>query len=145
MRSSRMIAVDANVISELMKVQPDPTVIEWAGGVEDFELAVPVVVAAEVLSGLDRLPPGPRRRRLETALDAFFARLGAGRVLTLGVAGAVEYAHVMTGRARAGMPMSTMDALIAATCREHGASLATRTTKGFIATGVRLIDPWTLA
>ena len=140
-----MIAVDTNVISELMKVQPDPTVLEWAGTVEDAELTVPVVVAAEVLRGLDRLPSGPRRVRLETALDAFFARLGDGRLLSLDARGAVEYAHVMTGRERAGRPMSTMDALIAATCRAHGASLATRNTKDFIASGVHLIDPWTLA
>lgn len=137
-----MIAVDTNVVSELMKVQPDPAVIDWAGAVEDSELAVPAVVAAELLRGLGRLPDGSRRERLERALDAFFARLGDDRVLAFGARGAVEYAHVMTGRERAGMPMSTMDALIAATCRAHGTSLATRNAKDFVMAGVRLVDPW---
>lgn len=137
-----MIAVDTNVVSELMKVSPDPAVLEWADALEDAGLAVPAVVAAELLRGLGRLPAGSRRARLEGALDAFFARLGDDRVLALDARGAVEYAQVMGEAERAGRPMSTMDALIAATCRVHGAVLATRNVKDFAAAGVALMDPW---
>lgn len=138
-----MIAVDTNVVSELMRVSPDPAVIEWAGAVDDAQLAVPAVVAAELLRGLDRLPVGVRRDRLERALDAFFGRLGDDRVLPLDTRAAAEYAHLMTARERAGRPMGAMDALIAATCRAHEASLATRNTTDFGGVGVQLVDPWT--
>lgn len=137
-----MIAVDTNVVSELMKVEPDRAVIEWAGQVDDADLAVPAVVAAELLRGLDRLPEGARRDRFERALDAFFDRLGGDRILPLDARGAAEHAHVMTACDSAGTPMSTMDALIAATCRAHAASLATRNTKDFAGVGVQLVDPW---
>jgi predicted nucleic acid-binding protein len=137
-----MIAVDTNVVSELMRVEPDPAVLEWSAAQDDAALAVPAVVVAELLRGLGRLPAGSRRRRLEGALDAFFGRLGDHRVLGLGAVGAVAYAQIMTTRDRAGLPMRTMDALIAATCREHSASLATRNTKDFAGAGLRLVDPW---
>lgn len=137
-----MIAVDTNVVSELMKRQPEPAVIEWAGRVDDAELAVPAVVAAELVRGLERLPPGAKRLGLERSLDAFFRRLGDDGVLPFDARGAVEYGRVMADRERAGRPTSTMDALIAATCRAHGAALATRNVKDFTGSGVRLLDPW---
>lgn len=137
-----MIAVDTNVLSELMKVRPESAVVEWAESIADAELAVPAVVAAELLHGLGRLPSGSRRARLEGVLDAFFTRIGDDRILTLDARGAVEYAQVMADGERAGRPMSTMDALIASTCRVHGAALATRNVKDFSASGVAPIDPW---
>ena len=138
-----MIAVDTNVVSELMRRQPDPAVVEWADGVDGAELCVPAIVAAELVRGLERLPVGATRHRLEHALDAFFGRLGDDRVLPLDARGAVEYGRVMADRERAGRPTSTMDALIAATCLAHGVALATRNVKDFDGSGVRLLDPWT--
>ena len=137
-----MIAVDTNVVSELMKARPEAAVVEWAEAIADAELAVPAVVAAELLRGLGRLPSGARRSRLEGALDAFFSRIGDERILALDARGAVEYAQVMGDGERAGRPMSTMDALIASTCRAHGAALATRNVKDFSAAGLALVDPW---
>lgn len=137
-----MIAVDTNVVSELMKADPAPAVVEWARAVADDQLVVPAVVAAELLHGLGRLPGGSRRDRLESALATFFGRLGDDHVLPFDGRAAAEYAVARTRRERAGTPMDTMDALIAATCRAHGAVLATRNTKDFVGAGVELIDPW---
>lgn len=137
-----MIAVDTNVVSELMTLQPDTAVVRWAVSLADEEIAIPAVVVAELLRGLARLPAGAKRRRLEGALDAFFQRLGEDRILSFDTRGAVEFAHVMSSRDQAGAPVPTMDALIAATCRAHGATLATRNTKDFVGTGIEVIDPW---
>lgn len=137
-----MIAVDTNVVSELMRREPEAEVVRWAASVADADLAVPAVVVAELLHGLGRLPAGARRQRLEGALDAFFHRLGDDRVLPLDGPAAVAHGHITSGRELSGRPVSAMDALIAATCRTHGARLATRNTKDFAGTGVELIDPW---
>jgi hypothetical protein len=40
------------------------------------------------------------------------------------------------------MPIEGFDAQIAAICRAHEASLATRNVKDFLETGVAVIDPW---
>jgi predicted nucleic acid-binding protein len=50
----------------------------------------------------------------------------------------------MTGNGgeRSGRPIIMADAQIAATCRSHGATIATRNVNGFADTGVVIVDPW---
>ncbi|HIV59492.1 MAG TPA: PIN domain-containing protein, partial [Candidatus Stackebrandtia faecavium] len=54
-----------------------------------------------------------------------------------------HYAEVFVAREKTGMPISMADAQIAAICRTHRASCATRNTKDFAGTGIALINPWT--
>jgi hypothetical protein len=54
-----------------------------------------------------------------------------------------HYADVLVARERAGMPISTADAQIAAICRANSATCATRNIKDLARTGVELVDPWT--
>lgn len=55
-----------------------------------------------------------------------------------------RYADVLVARVRAGAPISTADAQIAAICLTHEATCATRNVKDFQHTGVELVDPWTV-
>jgi len=55
---------------------------------------------------------------------------------------ATQYAPVLVGRDRAGLPLARLDAQIAAICRANDAPLATRNLEDFHKTGVKLIDPW---
>jgi toxin FitB len=55
---------------------------------------------------------------------------------------AARYATVVGDRECAGLRVDGFDAQIAAICRSHGATLATRNLRDFHATGVELIDPW---
>ena len=41
-----------------------------------------------------------------------------------------------------GNPIDGFHAQIAAICRSHAATLATRNTKDFINTGIAIVDPW---
>jgi len=139
-----MIAVDTNVVSELMKTQPNARVVSWASTIPDGEIAVPALVLAELLRGLQRLPVGARRARLEAALVTFLSRVGEECVLPFDGQGAVFYAQAAAARERSGRPLNPVDGLIAATCRAHGTRLATRNTGDFADVGVDLVDPWTL-
>lgn len=137
-----MIAVDTNVVSELMKGHPDPKVLRWSAAVPNAEIAVPTIVVAELVRGIDRLATGQRRRALEMAMDAFLSRVVDNNLLPFDGQSAIEYAWAINARERSSRPMTTMDALIAATCRAHGVQLATRNTKDFQGAGISLIDPW---
>lgn len=137
-----MIAVDTNVVSELMKTEPDARVVNWASTLDDEEIAVPALVLAELLRGLHRLPVGARRARLEAALAALLSHVGEERVLPFDARSAVAYAQASASRERSGRPLDPVDGLIAATCWAHGASLATRNIDDFAGVGVELIDPW---
>ena len=79
--------------------------------------------------------------RLHRIIDEGFA----GRVLAYDDDAAGHYAVVVTSRERRGLHMTMADAQIAAICRSRAAGLATRNTRDFAPTGVRVIDPWKTA
>ena len=53
-----------------------------------------------------------------------------------------QYAVVASTSERAGKPIASLDALIAAVCRSRNAALATRNVADFDGTGIEIIDPW---
>jgi toxin FitB len=140
-----VIILDTNVISELTRQVPDPGVISWLDSLPAEETAITAITAAELRYGVDRMPDGHRKNELSEAVHAIINTDFHGRVGPFDVLAADQYAAVVTARERAGRPISTSDAQIAAICRVHDATLATRNTPDFTHTGVDLIDPWKAA
>lgn len=141
----RLIIVDTNVISELMRPRPDPAVLRWFDGQDLSTVALTAVTVAELLVGVARLPDGERRRRLAATISAMIVEDFAGRVLAFDGDAAVEFAALTSDRDRRGRPIATPDAQIAAIARVHGAVVATRNTSDFLGTGVELVDPFAAA
>ncbi|MDP3714583.1 MAG: type II toxin-antitoxin system VapC family toxin [Mycobacteriales bacterium] len=136
-----MIVVDTNVFSELMRSAPAPQVDDWFAAQDETRLFVTAVTLAEVSYGIERLPAGARKRTiLATAEESFGAFVG--KVLPFDEVAARAYGAIAAEREALGLPISAMDAQIAAICRASGALLATRNTKDFEQTGVSLVDPW---
>lgn len=137
-----MIVLDTNVISELFRGEPDERVVAWLESLED-EVAITAVTLAELFAGLRRLPNGRRKAALEVAVLAVVDSYRGGHaVLPFDESCAEAYADLLCERERAGLPISTADAQIAAICLTHDAVCATRNTKDFASTGVPLVDPW---
>ena len=65
-----MILLDTNVISELMRPQPEPRVLAWADGLDPEAVAITAMNEAEILHGLARLPDGRRKQNLQQSCDA---------------------------------------------------------------------------
>ncbi len=137
-----MIILDTNVVSELMCPEPWLPVVEWVRTQAKSELYTTSITVAEVLFGLERLTTSRRRNRIETAATEIFATF-ADHVLAFDEPAAAHYATIVARREQAGAPIGGFDAQIAALCRLHGATLATRNTKDFSDTGVATVDPWT--
>lgn len=139
-----MILLDTNVLSELMRPKPEPTVVLWISGQHTDDLCISSITMAEILHGVARLPKGKRQRDLHTSAMIMFEEDFGERVLPFDTPATLYYAHLMTTRGHAGRPMSMADAQIAAICRTHDAALATRNIKDFEESGVSLINPWQL-
>lgn len=137
-----MIVLDTNVLSELMRPEPSPTVLAWVAAQPRAMLHATSVSQAEILYGIAALPEGRRRRNLAAAAEAVFEEDLAGRVLGFGPAAAPHYARIVADRRRVGRPIEAFDALIAATALAAGASMATRDVGGFTGCGLTLVDPW---
>jgi predicted nucleic acid-binding protein len=137
-----VIIVDTNVISELMRAEPNPAVQAWAATQPLARLYTTRVNQAEILYGIAGLPEGRRRAALAAAASVMFDEDFAGRILPFEAGAAARYPEVVLVRRQAGKPSEKFDALIAATALAAGASIATRDVGGFAGCGLTIIDPW---
>lgn len=88
---------------------------------------------------------GRRKDELVEGIDAALEPYrGSRAVLSFDSRAAEKYADVLVARERAGSPIFTADAQIAAISLSHHATCATRNVKDFVHTGVELLDPWSL-
>jgi len=139
-----MILLDTNVLSELMRPEPAPRVLEWIAAQPAQGLFTTSITQAEILHRVMLLPLGKRREAFEDAARAMFAEEFAGRILAFGADAAWAYACIAVDRRRAGRPISHFDAQIAAIARCSGAAIGTRNVADFEGCGVEILNPWEL-
>ena len=137
-----MILLDTNVLSEALQPLPSPIVLRWLAAQEPSSVFTTSVTQAEVLYGIETLPPGKRRTRLLAAVEKMFAEEFEGRILPFDEDSARAFAGIVAAREAAGRPISQLDAMIAAIARSHRAAVATRNTADFQHCGIDLINPW---
>ena len=137
-----MIVLDTNVVSELMRPEPDEAVVAWVDRQVADDVFLTAVTLAELLYGVARLPQGRRRANLAAQLELMVSEDFDHRVAAFDEAAAAHHADIVVGRERAGRPISMADAQIAATCRSHDAVLATRNVDDFTGAGITVVNPW---
>jgi len=137
-----MILIDTNVVSEVMKVAPAATVIDWLNQQTSSSLYVSTITLGEIEYGLRLLPVGKRRWQLKERFERFISLAFAPRILVYDEAAARHYGEVMGLRKEMGRPMSVPDGQMVAIARVHGLTVATRDTRDFEDCGVDVIDPF---
>jgi toxin FitB len=134
--------LDTNVVTEWAKPRPNPGVIEWLGQVDEDEVFLSVVTFAELRHGVDRLPSGRRRRRLDAWLRSDLAQRFEGRIVLIDGAIADEWGRLVARREARGRPMPATDALIAATAQVHALTLVTRNARDLEGSVNSVVNPW---
>ena len=137
-----LYVLDTNVVSELMRERPDPAVMQALTTLDDSAWHITTMTEAELRHGVALLNAGRKKTRLHTALLALLAQDFAGRILAFDSAATVYYADIMATRSKAGRAMQVQDAMIAASCLAHVATLITRNTRDFEDVGVEVFNPW---
>jgi len=137
------IILDTNVLSELMRPEPEPAVMEWFAGRTGATFYVTAITEAEIRLGIALLPAGKRRTALAEAAETMFRVDFAGRTLSFDTLCAAQYAVIVAGRRSAGFSITTEDAQIASISLCNGYGLATRNVRDFLhIDGLVLLNPW---
>lgn len=137
-----MIVLDTNVVSELMRPEPRPSVLMRVNDVPPADVFITAITAAELHYGVARMPEGTRKRVLQTRIAELLTVDFDRQILPFDGTAAAHYGDLVVNRARIGRPIGMADAQIAAICLTWRAQLLTRNIRGFDDTGVDAVDPW---
>ena len=134
-----MIVLDTNVVSELMKAEPDETVAAWLSNLSGLRIATTAVTLSEIEYGIRRLPDGTRRRDIA---ERFSVLIAAMSVLPLDAQAATFAGQFRAEREQMGLPVTASDMLIAGIVKAADATLATRNTRDFEHLPIVCVNPW---
>lgn len=137
-----MIILDTNVLSALMRQQPDASVVRWLDGQPPASIWITSITLFEARLGIALLPKGSRRTALQEAFDILLAEDLENRVLAFDATAALEAAALAAQRQHAGRQVDIRDTEIAGIALARRATLATRNVRHFADLDVPVVDPW---
>ena len=133
-----MQLADTNVISELMRRQPNPGALAWRDMTDAMhgQVTISVITVDEIFYGLLRKP----NAALLAWFDSFIAR---NQVLDITEVIARRAGEMRGLLATRGQVRSQADMLIAATAQVHALTLVTRSVRDFDGCGIAVLNPFT--
>jgi toxin FitB len=135
-----MFLLDTNVISELRRPdRANPRVAQWADGIPAAQFFLSAISLLEIERGALQIArrDAAQGKVLRTWIDKQILARFESRILAVDSPVALRCARLHIPD-----PRSERDALIAATALVHGMVVVTRNVDDFVATGVRLFNPW---
>jgi predicted nucleic acid-binding protein len=130
--------VDANVLSEPTRPEPDPKTVAWLRR-HERAFAVDPVILGEIRFGILLLPGGKRRARLEQWFDEVVKRI---HCVPWEAETGLRWAELLARLRKSGLAMPLKDSLIAATALANRMTVVTRNVTDFRKVGCPVIDPF---
>nr|WP_295780872.1 type II toxin-antitoxin system VapC family toxin [Rhodoferax sp.] len=132
--------LDTNVVSELRKPRPHGAVVAWLESLDDEQLFVSAVTLGEIQAGIELT----REQDTEKAADieAWLELVASSyNILPMDAASFRAWARLMHRKSNT----LNEDAMIAATAKVHGLTVATRNVADFHALGLEVFNPFSPA
>ena len=137
-----MIVLDTNVISALMRKEPEKPVVKWLDAQPTASVWITAITVMEIRFGLQTMPKGRRQEALIQAFELMLKSMIEGRIASFDAEAGVQAAELMAQRKRKGRPAEVRDTMIAGIVLANRATLATRNTQHFEDLPVTVINPW---
>jgi len=137
-----VIILDTNVLSALMRQEPEPSVLHWLDLQAPESIWITSITLFESRLGLALVPDGRRRRSLEAAFGRLLEQDLENRVLPFDSEAALQAAALAADRRRVGRPVDIRDTQIAGIAQARRATVATRNVRHFEGLTVPVINPW---
>jgi len=134
--------LDTNCISELVRLKPEPRVLEWLDATDEHLLHLSVLTIGEIRKGLVSLPHGKRRTHLETWLEVDLQTRFSSRILAIDAPVADRWGVLAAQARHRGRPLPIVDGLLAATALHHNLIVVSRNAVDFTNVQVAVLNPW---
>ena len=132
-----MYLLDTNVVSELRRPIPHPSILRWIRGVSAEKLFLSAVTIGEIQAGIEitREQDAVKAGELEAWLNRVLATY---QILPVDAAAFREWAKLMHRRS----DTLIQDAMIAAVAMVHRLTVVTRNVRDFEHFGVQIVNPF---
>jgi toxin FitB len=134
--------LDTNLVSELVRPNPESRVVEWVDAADEATLYLSVLTLGEIRKGLASLPQSKRRTRLEAWLEVDLQARFAGRIVPIDPAIADRWGSIAAEAKRKGKVLPVIDGLLAASALHHNLTVVSRNASHFQQSQVRVFNPW---
>jgi predicted nucleic acid-binding protein len=137
-----MIVLDTNVISALMRKDPDKPVVSWLDAQPATSVWITAITIMEIRFGLQSMPKGRRQDALLRSFELMLKNMIEGRIASFDAEAGIHAAELMAQRKRVGRPAEVRYTMIAGIVLANRATLATRNTQHFKDLPLTVINPW---
>ena|ERR1700736_3930598 len=137
-----MIILDTDVISALMRSQPEQPVVQWLDTQPQSSVWISAITVMEVRYGLEIMPTGHRREAMTKSFELLVDDKIERRIAPFDNEAAQQAAELMAARKVRGRPGDVKDTMIAGIALATHATIATRNTSHFADLSVPVINPW---
>ncbi len=137
-----MIVLDTNVISELMRPQPDAGVLGWMDRQPMRSIWTTTVTLYELRSGILSMRTGRKRTMLNEFFERWLETVLERRILNFDTEAAERAAEITAVRTTKGRPVDSRDTMIAGIVLANHATLATRNVRHFEDIAKSVVNPW---
>lgn len=134
--------LDTCLISELVKKEPNPGVVNWLDEQDEQALFLSVLNLGELQKGISKLTDGTKKDELQAWIGLDLVERFTGRILDIDLDTALCWGRIQGETERTGEKLPVMDSLIAATAAAHGLIVVTRNARDMERCGVRVCNPW---
>lgn len=131
--------LDTNVISELVRSNPNKNVLKWFEAMPNETLHISVLTLGEVRKGIEGIKEVTRREKLRLWLEIELPEWFENRILTINIEVADRWARLQSEMKR---PIPAIDSLLAATALHYDLRLVSRNECDFQYPFLQVINPF---
>jgi Predicted nucleic acid-binding protein, contains PIN domain len=134
--------LDTCVVSELVKAEPNESVLTWLLDADEDSLFLSVLTLGELEKGIARARDVSRKAKLINWVRRDLAQRFRGRVLPIDIEIAERWGALVGESERRGIPLPVVDSLLAATSLHHDLTIVIRNMADMERCGARCVNPW---
>ncbi|MDA8337531.1 MAG: type II toxin-antitoxin system VapC family toxin [Peptococcaceae bacterium] len=134
--------LDTNVLSELIKKEPNSGVIRWINECDESTLFLSVITLGELKKGIAKLNDESRAERLHKWVSQDLIKRFDGRILPIDFDAAFTWGKIQGVSEKGGIKLPVLDSLIAATAISNNLTVATRNVHDMERCQASVFNPW---
>lgn len=134
--------LDTCVISELIKPQPNRSVVSWLQSQTENDLYLSVLTFGEIEKGIEKAANKARKSKLKLWVEEDLKQRFKGRILAIDLDVCTKWGEIQARTELLGKPVPSIDGLIAISALVNNCIMVTRNVKDMQQSGVELFNPW---